>query len=219
MRVTEKTSSSKVMWLPSAALAGFLSLFAADAKADLIRDGGFESGPSFGPWSQGGNTVSDTLNPPNHIIAPTHSGNYQAWMGCPSGTSFLAQQVSTTPGYLYNVDFWLANGATGPASYDVSWGGTTYVASSGSVVPAFGYTEFSFTAPYVGTALTTLQFTFFNQNDWFRLDDVSVVGQRIPQGQQSSFVPDQGLGLGSIGLVLGSMLFWSRRFGRPQLAD
>ena len=183
--------------------------FAQTVQADLIQDRGFELG-KLTKWQQSGNTISDTVTPPNNIVAAPHSGNYQMWMGAPSGTSSISQTVKTSSLYKYNVSFWLADDVTGPASYNITWGGTSYLANSGPIVNSFGYTKFSFTAPYLGTPTTELKFTFYNLMDWFRLDDVSVLTSRIPvhstRGSvNTTSVPDQGVGIVFLGVTFGGL--------------
>jgi len=190
------TSSSRLL-----TVVGISVVACQVANANLIQDSGFELGPVFGPWIQGGNTVSDTINPPNMHTALPHSGNYQAWMGAPSMTSYIAQNVPTIAGHSYLIDFWLANGVAGPASYDISWGGVSYLSASGNLSD-FGYKEFSFIANAVGST-TTLKLEFFNMMDWFQVDDVSVTP--FP-----AVVPDQGPGLVLAGAALIGLFAWSR---------
>src|SRR5690349_12408753 len=138
------------------ALAVILVLTAAHAKADLVTNGGFETG-SFSGWTvastscTGVGTNIGTGNPGclNAILSDPgpHSGNYAAYLGS-GAPDTLTQNLSTTAGATYNVSFWLAStqcngnegcgglGNTAPNSFAVSFGSTTLYSQTD--LPAFG---------------------------------------------------------------------------------
>jgi hypothetical protein len=153
------------------------------AKADLITNGGFETG-DFSGW-----TVSATDNDmvvvgPVPFISP-HSGNFQALAGV--GINSVTQNVATTPGSSYVIHFWLAGKIYAPVggAFSVSWGALTV--TSGLTGPGIHpYSEFTFTVPALSPT-TALQFQFSNPNitsNTYYLDDISVnpLGVGVPDG-------------------------------------
>jgi hypothetical protein len=74
---------------------------AQPVKANLITNGGFETG-DFTGWTHVSGRVTGTFDG-----VASHSGNFQAVFV--AGVS-LAQSVATTPGASYTIDFFLAWG-------------------------------------------------------------------------------------------------------------
>jgi hypothetical protein len=150
------------------------------AKANLITNGGFETGDLSGWTVSGAVSVGGTF--PG--FPPPHSGNFQAFLE-PSGGS-LAQTLATTPGQSYTIDFWLANlpDQKGNNSFTVTWGGVPIF----SLLDAnpFDYTEYTFNVTAT-SASTALQFDYTQITDLYAtwlLDDVSVnpAGVGVPDG-------------------------------------
>ncbi|MGI9088030.1 MAG: hypothetical protein ACR2HH_09880 [Chthoniobacterales bacterium] len=204
-----KRTPSKILTIALLALAVAATNLRADER---LQNGGFETG-SFPPW-----TFTDNNPPPPFInvggdSAFAHSGTYHANLGSSPMTGTLSQTFQTVAGAMYTISFYLANdGTPNPAmgsfnSFMTTFNGLAIAGISALTNSApFGYTLFTGTATATG-ASSTLQFTFQNDADFFRLDDVSVNGP-APAG-----VPDQGstfwLALPAVGaLVL------SQRLGR-----
>jgi hypothetical protein len=165
------------------------------AKANLVVNGGFETG-DFTGWAQGGNTgftqVSGTFGPNN---TSPHSGNFQADLGPVGSDGSLTQNLATTVGGSYVLDYWLANDGGTTSDFSVMWDGTTIAGSVLSDPPGFGYTEYTFNVT-ASTALTALEFDFRQDPAWFYLDDISV----------NATVPDSGstvVLLGAAMIVVG----------------
>jgi hypothetical protein len=170
------------------------------AKANLITNGGFETG-SFSPWTSVG-FGGATLNVQGMFngISP-HSGNFQlVGSGPGSGSLSLFQSFSTTPGTNYTVTFFLA--LSGSTNIDVTFDNTSifnHLFSSG-----FGYTEFTFSVTASNT-VTFLEF-IFNNGPGIYLDDISVE----PAGVG---VPDGGATVSLLGCALLGLAALRRRLG------
>ena len=155
------------------ALAGLLTLgIAQSATANLIVNGGFETA-DFTGWTQTGNTGF------TFVQGQPHSGNFAAWFGPVGSHGFITQNIATTPGTIYTIDFWLANLGGPPNFFSVNWDGASIFSLTDS--SAFGYTEFTFDVT-ASTASTPLQFEFMQNPSFWLLDDVRVnaVGVSVP---------------------------------------
>jgi len=111
------------------------------AKANLVTNGGFETG-DFTGWTQGGDTGFDGVRGQFTGINP-HSGSFQALLSVSTGSS-ISQMLALTVGTTYTVDFWLANNDFGATSFAASLGGVTgfSVTNAGP----FGYTGHTYGA-------------------------------------------------------------------------
>ncbi len=150
-------------------------LATSSVLADQVVNGGFETG-TFSGW-----TVSDSSGFTNIGPDPlfAHSGTYHANLGARGTIGTLTQNVVTTPGQSYTLSFWLANDSSVPPnSFDVFWNGASVLALSNA--SSFDYTLYSFNVMATG-ASTQLQFQYRNDDDFFRLDDVSV--EVVPEPQ------------------------------------
>ena len=100
-----------------------LGLAVVPARANLVSNGGFETG-SLSPWSlvgSGGGVAIDS--------ASAHSGSYDAAFSLTSGgtTASLTQSIATTAGQSYSLSFWLFDQAAVPGNdtMTVTFGGFT----------------------------------------------------------------------------------------------
>ena len=128
------------------------------ASADIVTNGGFESG-DFTGWSLSG-AVNGSTRVSDNVFDPTaihvHSGTFGVVSGAGAGgTVFLSQDLATTVGGSYIVSFSLANNppAFGHA-FSFSWNGIPLIDLPSS--SAFGFTDFSFLVQ--GTGSDSLQF-------------------------------------------------------------
>ena len=184
------------------------------AKANLVTNGGFETGHISG-WAVGSGSPHSVGGGRRAKGIPVHSGNFAAFLrdGMYSSrsassrlrdgfsVSSINQFLTTTPGTSYIVNFWLANdnqNGTPNNSFAVRWGGTNL--TSLTDVSNFGYTKYTFNVT-ASTATTALQFRFshdFNAGG-FLLDDVSVHPAGVGVPDAGSTLPP--LGFASLGLV------------------
>ena len=170
-------------------------------QANLISNGGFESG-SFSGWGTSGLTCSGvgstfsvaTGGCVGMVSDPgPYSGNYAAYLGTALGGGVISQAFATTPGQTYLVDFFLANGSyngsSTPNDFLVEWDTGTLMHLVGAA--SQGFTEYAF---YVvaASASSTLKFTHQQTPSFWVLDNVSVV-------PEPSVVALLGLGLAALG--------------------
>jgi hypothetical protein len=150
----------------------YTAVWSANA-ANIVNNPGFETG-DFTGW---------TVNDPSGFTgvgsdaAFAHSGTHYAFLGATPNTGSLSQSLATMGGTAYTLSFWLANDATpglGPTTaFEAFFNGVSVFALPGNS-PVFGYTQFTISGLVATGAATTLEFRYRHDNDFFRLDDVSV---------------------------------------------
>jgi len=161
-----------------------LSLSAINAHADLITNGGFETG-DFTGWTQGGNLgftgVSGSLY--------AHTGSYGAQLGPVGSDGTLSQTFATVAGKTYGLAYWMESDGGTPNDFSASINSTTLFSATN--IPAQAYTQYAFY--FVGTGSDTLTFSFRDDPGFLGLDDVSV----IPEPASLALL---GIGLAGLGL-------------------
>jgi hypothetical protein len=168
-------------------LAAFAALlFAGAANANMLTNGGFETG-DFTGW-----TVSS--GPFTFVGSPGYLSSNEAILGTAGSVETISQTFATTPGQSYDVSFYLANDDFANSnSFSALWNGTSMLAPAFNS-DAFEYTKYSFSA-IANSTNSTLSFAFQNDNSVFHLDDVNAT---VPE-PGSMWLLSSGL-LGLIGI-------------------
>jgi hypothetical protein len=199
-RLNQKKNSMKRSALLRSAFcltALFATILAASAQ-ELVTNGGFETA-DFSGW-----TVNDpstfTLIGTNSINFPgSHSGNNYALLGASPAAGSLSQTFNTSAGESYNISFWLASDRTTTVdnSFQVLWNGVSIFSQVNVPAPGFtnSYANFTFTNAAAGST-STLEFRYVNNDDYFRLDDVSV--SIVPEASTTSLAL---IGFGALSFV------------------
>jgi hypothetical protein len=201
-------------------IAALLCAAAWNANAvNIVADPGFEaSADGLGPhpFSASWTDNDPTFSGVGGDSAFAHSGNNYAFLGTPGPFLGSLEQtlVGLVVGQSYNISFWLANDITtglppGNSFVVVFDGGVDFsIANQG----AFGYTQFTISnLVYTGTN-DSLQFAYTHNNDFWRLDDVSVEAAGVPEAFSTIWLALPAFG--ALGLVQ-----FSRARARKSLAQ
>jgi Carbohydrate binding domain len=178
-------------------ICGVIAFFAAglaSANANIVNNGGFETG-DFTGWTQTGNTGATGVG----TGIDAHSGTYGAFFGPVGSVGGITQTLSTTPGAFYDLNFWLRNDGGTPNSFSVTFDGTFLLTFSDA--GAFSYTQYSFPGLLASTGSTALTFLFRQDPAWYRLDDVSVDPYNASATPLPGALPLFATGLGGFGLL------------------
>ena len=155
--------------------ASSLCLAMPSAQANLITNGGFETG-DYSDWVQAGSNALTGVIP-----GDSHSGTYSAIFGAVdrADPNILTQTFATTSGQSYTLAYWLKQSFPGGMSFSASI--DNWVSTLGDFGnEAFDWTEKSYS--FVATsATTTLGFKAFNGPSLWYLDDVSVDASVVPE--------------------------------------
>ena len=161
-----------------------LNAFTQNAKADLIVNGGFETG-DFAGWTPGPDGF------PQYIVKdPVKNGTSAAQIaGFSDKPDTLTQNISTLAGTDYLLSFWRyqdpmnptpTNFPNGKTFLTVTWNGQSIFDESYSGVYAGDpYHNFTFTVK--GTGADVLQFISAQDPGYTFLDDVSLNVAAVPE--------------------------------------
>jgi MYXO-CTERM domain-containing protein len=177
----------------SVAVSAALVTLPAQGAANIVSNGGFETG-DFTGWS--GTATGD---PFNGVYCPgagaVAEGACAAFLGPLGADEVLQQVLGTQAGAQYLVSLALAASGDTPSDFAVKWGGQTLYSVSN---PDTGgsFSTLTFLAQATG-ASTTLSFSFRDDANFMYLDAVSVTAVPEPPG----------LAL----MALGVAALWARR--------
>src|SRR5271157_1048424 len=105
----------------AATVLGLMVGAAGKSKADLVTNGGFETG-DFTGWSLSGDSYPWTYIVGSSFALP-NGGKYEAQLGTNDSLGFLSQTLTTTPGQSYTLDDWMRTG-NGGEEFQTYWNGT-----------------------------------------------------------------------------------------------
>ncbi|MGA2797106.1 MAG: PEP-CTERM sorting domain-containing protein [Thermoguttaceae bacterium] len=149
-------------------------ILATPSFAELVANGGFESGNFTGWTTLPASSGSDFYVGSNYPHSDLHEVNFGAGLQYDDS---IMQTLPTVEGQSYKIDFWLAHPNYDTyANFTASWDGNTILSLVNSDI--FYYTKYSFTLPATTTS-TTLQFSGRESVSFVFLDDVSV--QPVPE--------------------------------------
>lgn len=159
------------------AAACAVAVCAGSARADLVFNGGFETG-NFSGWSWAPGPGSMTA-----VTSGTaHSGSYRLVVST-SSTTFdeLSQSLATFPGQQYMISFWLRDAgiASATSAFEVWWEGTQVFGLGPIDVPGSGYGQFTIPVTATGPG-SLLRLRMYDADRETYLDDVSVVAVPAP---------------------------------------
>lgn len=139
-----------------------------------IQNGGFEAG-TFTNWTSSGNFGTQTIST---SALYRHSGSYGAQLTSSGALRFLSQTLSTTPGAVYTISFWLDNPTSHTNNeFQVSWNGTVLLDMTN--LPVTGWTNIQLTVTATA-GVSVLQFGYRNDTAYFGLDDISASSVQPP---------------------------------------
>ena len=149
------------------------------AQADLITNGGFETG-NFTGWT----VVAGSTNVegPGYDGFNPHSGNFFAALGNVGGLGTVSQIVADTAGQTLVLNYFLAPDGGTPSYFQVDWNGALVTGSALTNSPRSGYVQYTFDVASTGS--DTLTFVERNDPSYWALDDVSLnplVTTRVPE--------------------------------------
>jgi hypothetical protein len=142
--------------------------------ATLVTNGGFETiveGVKFPGWTLSGTTGHFSGVADSNLTA-VHSGNYAAYFGPYYFADYITQDIATTSGQSYTVDFWLKKPRGGDGLWFTAlWNGVEQTQVTNPTT--LDWTHYSYTAVATG-ATTPISFGFTQTNfEGWNFDDVS----------------------------------------------
>jgi hypothetical protein len=169
------------------ARAGSMSCNSITGNGGLVANCGFETG-TLSSWT----TIHAALGSDVGVAnVDAHSGTFSAFFGASDlMNDYIFQDLATTPGVTYDVNFWLyGQFADLPSAQFVAlWNGssTPFFSVLGPKMPTV-YTDYNFLLKATSTS-TELEFGGQSVEGFYNLDDVSVVATTTATPEPSSLL-------------------------------
>jgi hypothetical protein len=161
LKLEKGKEKMKLASLTAAALLAFAT--SANAAVNLVANPGFETG-DFTGWTVSAAFVAN--DPPG-----AYAGNYYARIHLDFPYDFISQNIPTTAGHTYQIDYYLKSQIGG--EFHAEWNGSQVFGTSTSG-QTFDYTLYSFQLPAT-SASTLLEFQGWSEDGNYALDNVSVI--------------------------------------------
>jgi len=149
---------------------------------NLVTNPGFETGNFSGyTLNEPGGGFSNVGNDPLFANSGNSYANLAPAIG---GVGSLSQMIATTPGSMYTLSFFLANDTSLPVNFFQAFFNNVLVFSTTSPpFPSNGmYSQITIANLQATGNMTQLEFRYRHDDDFWRLDDVSVTaGTGVPE--------------------------------------
>lgn len=166
-----------------------LCLNVHQASAELVINGGFESG-DFSGWTLNGDAANNFVT-----TGFPQSGMYSAYFGELGGLGSLSQTLLTIPKTTYVLSFWFAGDGSSPSQFSASIDGNVLLdLVDPPLQEEYVHYVYTFTA---NSPETNLEFRFRDDVFYVNLDDVSV-SPTTAVPEPTSMIP-LGMGLVAVG--------------------
>ncbi len=152
-----------------------LLMASSAAQADLVTNGGFETG-DFTGWTVTNDNLSFVYSS-DPLYGP-HGGTYEALLGAYGTDGTLSQTVSDVAGQTLHLVYWIASDGSAPNDFSATWNGSVIAGSALSDIAKSGYVEYTFNVLATGSDI--LAFNERNDSGFLSLDDVSLTAVPEP---------------------------------------